>query len=41
MHGGGSPDGARLVIQRNAGFDRCVKLAEELSGIEEESVKRP
>jgi 4-hydroxybutyryl-CoA dehydratase/vinylacetyl-CoA-Delta-isomerase len=41
MHGGGSPDGARLVIQRSAGFDRCVKLAEELSGIEEESVKRP
>lgn len=41
MHGGGSPDGARLVIQRTAGFDRCVKLAEELSGIEKDSVERP
>lgn len=40
MHGGGSPDGARLVIQRTAGFDRCVKLAEELSGIESGSVSR-
>jgi 4-hydroxybutyryl-CoA dehydratase/vinylacetyl-CoA-Delta-isomerase len=41
MHGGGSPDGARLVIQRSAGFDRCVMLAEELSGIESGSVSRP
>ena len=41
MHGGGSPDGARLVIQRTAGFERCIELAEELSGIEKESVKRP
>ncbi len=41
MHGGGSPDGARLVIQRAAGFDRCVKLAEELSGIQKETVERP
>lgn len=40
MHGGGSPDGAKLVIQKAAGFDRCVKLAEELSGIEKGSIKR-
>jgi hypothetical protein len=33
--------GARLVIQRTAGFDRCIKLAEELSGIEDGTVKRP
>jgi 4-hydroxybutyryl-CoA dehydratase/vinylacetyl-CoA-Delta-isomerase len=41
MHGGGSPDGARLVIQRAAGFDRCVNLAEKLSGIGEGSIKKP
>ncbi|MFQ6107841.1 MAG: 4-hydroxyphenylacetate 3-hydroxylase N-terminal domain-containing protein [Thermoplasmata archaeon] len=41
MHGGGSPDGAKLVIQRTAEFTRCVELARELAGIEEDQIFPP
>ena len=41
MHGGGSPDGARLIIQRTAEFDRCVGMAMELAGLEEGDVSPP
>lgn len=35
-HGGGSPDGARLVIWANADIDEKVAMAERLAGIERE-----
>jgi 4-hydroxybutyryl-CoA dehydratase/vinylacetyl-CoA-Delta-isomerase len=36
MHGGGSPDGAKLVIRVNAKLDDKAELARKLAGIEEE-----
>jgi len=33
MHGGGSPDGAKLVIRANANLEEKVKLAKRLAGI--------
>jgi len=36
MHGGGSPDGAKLVIRGNANWEEKVQLAKRLAGIEEE-----
>ena len=36
MHGGGSPDGAKLVIRANAKLDDKAELARKLAGIEEE-----
>jgi len=36
MHGGGSPDGAKLVIRANADLEKKVKIAKRLAGIEEE-----
>ncbi|MCJ2562914.1 MAG: 4-hydroxyphenylacetate 3-hydroxylase [Candidatus Thermoplasmatota archaeon] len=41
MHGGGSPDGARLIIQRTAEFDRCIGMAMELAGLEEGDISPP
>lgn len=41
MHGGGSPEGAKLVIQRSAGFERCVDFARQLAGIGEEEIIPP
>ncbi len=41
MHGGGSPDGARLIIQRIAEFDRCIGMAMELAGLEEGDISPP
>jgi 4-hydroxybutyryl-CoA dehydratase/vinylacetyl-CoA-Delta-isomerase len=41
MHGGGSPDGAKLVIQRTAEFDRCIEMAMELAGIEKGQISPP
>jgi len=35
MHGGGSPDGARLVIRSNLDLEKCVSLAKRLIGLEE------
>jgi 4-hydroxybutyryl-CoA dehydratase/vinylacetyl-CoA-Delta-isomerase len=35
MHGGGSPDGAKLVIRSNLDIERCVSLAKRLIGLEE------
>jgi 4-hydroxybutyryl-CoA dehydratase/vinylacetyl-CoA-Delta-isomerase len=40
MHGGGSPDGARLVIRANADMEKCVILAKRLIGLEE-SIDEP
>jgi len=36
MHGGGSPEGAKLVIRATTDFERCIGLAQRLAGIEEE-----
>lgn len=36
MHGGGSPDGAKLIIRANADLEKKVQMAEKLAGIEEE-----
>jgi len=35
MHGGGSPDGAKLVIRANADLEKSVEIAKRLAGIEE------
>jgi 4-hydroxybutyryl-CoA dehydratase/vinylacetyl-CoA-Delta-isomerase len=36
MHGGGSPDGAKLVIRANTKWEEKVELAKKLAGIEED-----
>jgi 4-hydroxybutyryl-CoA dehydratase/vinylacetyl-CoA-Delta-isomerase len=36
MHGGGSPDGARLVIRFSTPFDEYADYARKIMGIEEE-----
>jgi len=36
MHGGGSPEGAKVVIRASAGLERSVALAKRLAGIEED-----
>ncbi len=36
MHGGGSPDGAKLVIRATAGLDKKAEMARRLAGITEE-----
>jgi 4-hydroxybutyryl-CoA dehydratase / vinylacetyl-CoA-Delta-isomerase len=36
MHGGGSPDGAKLVIRANAKLEDKVAIARRLAGITEE-----
>lgn len=33
MHGGGSPEGAKLIIRSNVDLERCVDLAKQLAGI--------
>ncbi len=40
MHGGGSPDGARLVVRFNTPLEDYASLARQLAGIEEE-IKEP
>ena len=36
LHGGGSPEGAKVVIRANAGLERFVALAKRLADIEED-----
>jgi 4-hydroxybutyryl-CoA dehydratase/vinylacetyl-CoA-Delta-isomerase len=36
LHGGGSPDGAKLVIRVNANLEEKVNIAKKLAGIEED-----
>ncbi len=36
MHGGGSPEAAKLVIRATANLERCVALAKRLIELEEE-----
>ena len=36
MHGGGSPDGAKLVINATGGLEKKVEIARRLAGISEE-----
>ncbi len=36
MNGGGSPEGAKLVIRANANLERSIALAKRLAGIEED-----
>jgi 4-hydroxybutyryl-CoA dehydratase/vinylacetyl-CoA-Delta-isomerase len=35
MHGGGSPDGAKLVINANADIEHNIELAKRLANIKE------
>ncbi len=35
MHGGGSPDGAKVVIRATAGLDRSIEYARRLIGLDE------
>lgn len=39
MHGGGSPDGARLVIRSRSNWDASAEMARKLAGIERELVE--
>jgi 4-hydroxybutyryl-CoA dehydratase/vinylacetyl-CoA-Delta-isomerase len=34
MHGGGSPDGAKLVIRARSDWDSSAEMARKLAGIE-------
>ena len=34
MHGGGSPDGAKLVVRASAELEEYIELAKRLAGIE-------
>ena len=36
MHGGGSPDGAKLMINANADINSYIDLAKRLAAIQEE-----
>jgi len=36
MHGGGSPDGAKMVIRATADLEKKVQIAKKLAGIDEE-----
>jgi 4-hydroxybutyryl-CoA dehydratase/vinylacetyl-CoA-Delta-isomerase len=36
MHGGGSPDGAKLVIRANVKLEEKVGIAKNLAGIKED-----
>lgn len=36
MHGGGSPDGAKLMIRRYLDIDKKIELAKRIAGIEED-----
>jgi 4-hydroxybutyryl-CoA dehydratase/vinylacetyl-CoA-Delta-isomerase len=36
MHGGGSPDGAKLVIRATSGLEKKVEIARRLAGVTEE-----
>jgi 4-hydroxybutyryl-CoA dehydratase/vinylacetyl-CoA-Delta-isomerase len=40
MHGGGSPDGARMVVKAFTPFDKFAELARKIAGITEE-IKDP
>ncbi|GHV39464.1 4-hydroxybutyryl-CoA dehydratase [Synergistales bacterium] len=36
MHGGGSPDGARLVVRANTPFEQYAEYAKKIAGVEED-----
>ncbi|MFA5771141.1 MAG: 4-hydroxyphenylacetate 3-hydroxylase N-terminal domain-containing protein [Thermoplasmata archaeon] len=36
MHGGGSPEGAKLMIYSNTDIEQCIKFAKQLAGIKED-----
>jgi 4-hydroxybutyryl-CoA dehydratase/vinylacetyl-CoA-Delta-isomerase len=36
MHGGGSPDGARLVVRSSTPVEKYAEMARKLAGIKEE-----
>jgi len=38
MHGGGSPEGARLIVWKETDLDRFISLAKDLAGVEEETL---
>ncbi len=39
MHGGGSPDGARLVVRFSTPFDEYVDYAKKIMKIEEDVIE--
>ncbi|UCD26451.1 MAG: 4-hydroxyphenylacetate 3-hydroxylase [Candidatus Bathyarchaeota archaeon] len=38
MHGGGSPEGAKLIVWKETDLDRFISLAKDLAGVEEETL---
>jgi 4-hydroxybutyryl-CoA dehydratase/vinylacetyl-CoA-Delta-isomerase len=40
MHGGGSPEGAKLLIRANLDLEEKVKMAQRLIGIEEGEIEK-
>jgi len=40
MHGGGSPDGAKLMIRRNIDLEKNIEMAKRIANIEEGSKPR-
>ena len=36
MHGGGSPEGAKLMIHSNTNIEQCIKFAKQLAGVKED-----
>ena len=40
MHGGGSPDGAKLVIRSVANLEEKVEIAKKLAGVTEDIPER-
>jgi hypothetical protein len=41
MHGGGSPDGARMVVYSQSNLPAMVDMAKRVGGISDISVARP
>ena len=41
MHGGGSPDGARMVVKAFTPFEQFVDYAKKIAGITEDVAEPP
>lgn len=41
MHGGGSPDGARMVVYANTDFEKFIEAARRIGGISDISLAKP
>ncbi len=41
MHGGGSPDGARMVVYSQTNFDAMIEMAKRIGGVADISLNKP